>query len=424
MIQMIKTALNNQNIAVYSIQEKQSESVELYFVKRTLDMRRQTKVRTYDITVYHDFKENQVPYRGSASVIVTDGMEQKTLEEKLKSAYLGASFTENGWYPLPENIQGEKAEDKKFDWENAAMKLAEAAFAADTEEDVFINSMEIFSRRYTVRIVNSQNVDVSYTKCTLDGEFVAQCPQPQDVETYESFAYDTLDEAAMQAKVQRVLRLTKDRAKAQKTAPAGKYRLLLSDKYVSTLIGYFEDRSNVALIYQKYSNYRVGDDVQMAGSGSEIKGDRLNIKLKATVPYSREGIEMKDRVLLENGILKTLHGAGRFSHYLGVEPTGEYKKIEVEPGSCSFEEMKKQPYLYVVNFSDFQMDSLSGSFGGEIRLAYWYDGNTVTPVTGGSVNGTIMEAQKQMKLSCEMQDGMGFCGPLAVCVDNVTVAGV
>ncbi len=424
MLEMIKTALRNQQIAVYAIQEKLNESMELYFVKRNLDMRRRTKVRTYHVTVYHDFEENGVSYRGSASVIAADGMDQETLEQKLKSAYFGASFAKNKWYPIPENTCGDKTENDTKNWENAAMELAEAAFAADTEDDVFLNSMEIFARRHTVRIVNSQNVDVSYTKCTLDGEFVAQCPKPQDVETYESFAYDTADAAAMQEKVKRVLNLTRDRAKAVKAAPAGKYRLIVSDKYVPNLMGYFEDRSNVALIYQGYSNYKVGDDVQMAGSSEAVTGDRLNITLKATVPYSTEGIEMKDRVLLENGVLKTLHGSGRFSYYLGVEATGEYKKLEVKPGSCTFEEMKREPYLYVVNFSDFQMDSLSGSFGGEIRLAYWYDGKTVTPVTGGSVNGTIMQAQKQMKLSCEMQNGTGFCGPLAVCVDNVTAAGV
>ena len=87
------------------------------------------------------------------------------------------------------------------------------------------------------------------------------------------------------------------------------------------------------------------------------------------------------------------------------------------------DEMKKKPYLYVVNFSDFQMDSFSGSFGGEIRLAYWFDGEKVIPVTGGSVNGMIMQAQNQMILSSEMQEETDFLGPLAVCVEEVTVAG-
>ena len=53
------------------------------------------------------------------------------------------------------------------------------------------------------------------------------------------------------------------------------------------------------------------------------------------------------------------------------------------------EELKTGPYLHVVRFSDFQMDSFSGHFSGEIRLAYWCDGENVIPVTGGAVNGSI-----------------------------------
>lgn len=424
MLQMIKKALESQQILTYSIQEKLEESMELYFIRRNLDMRRRTKVRAYNVTVYHDFEENKTAYRGFASVVVSDGMNQEELEEKLKSAYFAASFAKNKWYPLPAGDGSTAAENTlDCDWEQMAMELAEAAFAVDTRSDVFINSMEVFARRYAVRIVNSEGVDVSYIRCGIDGEFVAQCPAPQDVETYESFAYDKINAAEIQAKVERVLALTKDRAEAVKAAPAGTYRLIISDKYVPVLMEYFAERSNAALIYPGYSNYKVGDDVQMAGSDKPINGDRLDITLKATVPYSGEGITMKDRILLESGVLRTLHGGSRFCYYLGTEATGEYGKLEVKPGSCSIEAMKKEPYLYVVNFSDFQMDSFSGSFGGEIRLAYWFDGEKTVPVTGGSVNGTIMQAQKQMTLSSEMQDTKEFCGPLAVCIEGVTVAG-
>ena len=85
--------------------------------------------------------------------------------------------------------------------------------------------------------------------------------------------------------------------------------------------------------------------------------------------------------------------------------------------------MKKEPYLQVVNFSDFQMDDFTGHFGGEIRLAFLFDGEKVTPVTGGSINGSIIDSQSSMLLSKEMQVEDGYEGPLAVCFDNIPVAG-
>lgn len=147
------------------------------------------------------------------------------------------------------------------------------------------------------------------------------------------------------------------------------------------------------MVYPGYSTWKVGTDVQ-----PEMKdGERLNMTLRAKVPFSSEAIPMKDRSVIADGKVETLHGGARMSYYLGIEPTGDYSAYSCENGSVSFEEMKKEPYLYAVTFSDFQMDTMSGHFGGEIRLAYLFDGERVRIVTGGSVNGSINACSGGMK---------------------------
>ena len=89
----------------------------------------------------------------------------------------------------------------------------------------------------------------------------------------------------------------------------------------------------------------------------------------------------------------------------------------------AFEEMKKEPYLYAVTFSDFQMDTMSGHFGGEIRLAYLFDGERVRIVTGGSVNGSINACSGGMKFTTERYDSKNYSGPFAVMLPGVRVAG-
>ena len=89
----------------------------------------------------------------------------------------------------------------------------------------------------------------------------------------------------------------------------------------------------------------------------------------------------------------------------------------------TLEQMRQEPYLEVVNFSDFQMDSFSGHFGGEIRLAFLCEGGKRIPVTGGSINGTILEAQKNFVFSAETQVESRFEGPVAVCMEGIRVAG-
>jgi len=54
----------------------------------------------------------------------------------------------------------------------------------------------------------------------------------------------------------------------------------------------------------------------------------------------------------------------------------------------SLEEMHAVPYIEPVMFSDFRLDSMTGDFGAEVRLAYYFDGKNVTPVTGGSISGS------------------------------------
>ena len=58
-----------------------------------------------------------------------------------------------------------------------------------------------------------------------------------------------------------------------------------------------------------------------------------------------------------------------------------------------------------------------------IRLAFLYDGEKKIPVTGGSINGQILEVQKKMVFSRETQIEDDFEGPMAVCLEGIRVAG-
>ena len=132
---------------------------------------------------------------------------------------------------------------------------------------------------------------------------------------------------------------------------------------------------------------------------------------------------MKDLTLLKEGELKAIHGNARFAYYLGVEPTGIYSAVKLDNGTKAFEEMKKEPYLYVVSFSDFSMDSLSGYFGGEIRLGYESDGKTRQAVTSGSLSGNYGKVLKNMKFSKETRQINNFIVPCAVLLEDVSIAG-
>ena len=430
MKEKILAALSRLQIGEYIINEEHTRSAELFFIKKTLDTRRIKDFTNYEVTVYNSFEKDGKAMKGSSAVHIYDGMTDPEIEKTLSGAYLAASFVCNPTFKLQEKTDNDFIEMKSDlvgrTLEESTKIMADALFAEDNGKDAFLNSAELFVNEITVKISSSTGIDAGYRKYYVTGEFVAQCKQPQDVETYQSFRYDSLETEALKSKVRRTLDYTLARAQAKKAPAAGNYRVIICDSYVKELFSYYTARSLAPYIFAKYSSFKLDENVQAKtadGSSCEITGDVLTISLIADTPFSDEGTRQIDRALLENGVLKTYHGGVRFSRYIGVEPTGNYRSIKVAPGSTSIEDMKKEPYLQVVNFSDFQMDDFTGHFGGEIRLAFLYDGDTVTPVTGGSINGSIIDSQSSMLLSKETQVEDGYEGPLAVCFDNIPVAG-
>ena len=69
------------------------------------------------------------------------------------------------------------------------------------------------------------------------------------------------------------------------------------------------------------------------------------------------------------------------------------------------------------------MDTFTGHFGGEIRLAYLIENGKVTPVTGGSINGNLIEAQRNMLFSKDRFVSANYEGPYAVKFFDIPVAG-
>lgn len=423
MIETIINAIKDNHADAYSIRKAEEQAAELYFVKKELDMRRLTDTVTYEVTVYRDMEKDGVRMRGMSTANILPQMDAGMVKKKIDDAYFAAQFALNKYFELP---KGKKEEHvvidsalNKMTLEDIADAFVKALYDADVRNDSFINSSEFFAKRENITIYNSEGIEESYTDNFVKGEFVVQCREPQDVEMYQDFEYKELDTEALNRQAAEALETVCARANAIKAPNSGNYDVILSGKNLRTMLDFYLDRSNVAYIYAKYSDYKPGMQVQ----GDSVTGEKLNITLKATKPYSYEGIHMKDESLVENGELRMIYGNHRFSSYLGVKSTGNYEAVVLNNGTESMEDMKKTPYLYVVNFSDFQMDSFTGHFGGEIRLAYLYDGDKVTPVTGGSVNGSIIEMQNNLVFSTEKYKNSTYEGPFAVKMKNVPVAG-
>ena len=147
---------------------------------------------------------------------------------------------------------------------------------------------------------------------------------------------------------------------------AGLLQLLCGDQ-LPEVLSYYSERAFAGMIYPHYSDWKAGDMVQKTG-----KGEKLDLDLLATEPFSPEGIPMKDRPLLRRGVLKTIFGTNRFCRYLGVEPT--------KPGFAAY---RVKPSLGGLKWMEGDVPTPSGSI--HVRM----DATSVE-VTGNGGEGELV----------------------------------
>lgn len=424
MLEKIKNSLNKNGVKVWRACEVHTDTAELYFIKKKLDIPRIKELTQYIVTVFNDGEREGEKLRGESAAIISPGMSEEEIDSRIKSAYLAASFAQNKFYELADPVKEAKKACTSnlagMDIKEIAKAFADAMFSVDTKEDAFLNSVEIFASKSEEHIIASNGLDVSFDTVSLNGEMVAQCVAPADVEQYRQFSYDSLNLDGIKEKVKAAIEDVRMRSRAKASPKAGNYDILLTGENLMVVMEYYLARSSALMIAPGYSEWKIGDNVQ----GEDIKGEKLNIRLLPLEPYSGEGIPLIERKLLSDGKLETIYGTTRFCRYLGITPTGNYSKFALDNGQTPIAELRKEGVLEPISFSDFQMDEMDGHFKGEIRLALLHHADgSVEELTGGSINGSIIELQNNLLFSKERYEDMSYVGPMGVLIPNVAVAG-
>ena len=256
MIDIIKNALKEAEIKTWRINEKKEHTAEVFFIRRRQDMRRIRDTHKYNVEVFCDYEKDGKPMRGRSQVTIVPSQSEQEVLTLLKEAKHAASFAGNPYYELPEKqacepiaAAGSLAEVSA---EEAAKRFAAALFAADNDPRAFVNSAEIFSKQVKTRILGDNGTDVCYYKNDVDGEFVVQCKEPEDVEVYHAFGYDNLNCDALREKVTTALREVADRAIARAELPSGTYNLILSGENAAEVLSYYIARSSAGMVYPGY----------------------------------------------------------------------------------------------------------------------------------------------------------------------------
>lgn len=429
---IIKILKSNDRITGYLITETKEESGEMFFIKKNLDMERAKSVHHYAITVYTDFEEDENHYKGSSSTEIHPTMNEEEIKRAVDAAAYAAGFVKNPYYPLVEP-KGEYKHPAESNFSGMSIadcmkKIVKAIYKYDNFQKGGINSCEVFLNRIYTHVVNSEGVDVDDVHYSCQVELITTWKEEgEEAELYKWLEYSEFEPEKLSDEVREAILICREKAIAGKTPALGKIAVILTRDAVKELFNFYYIQSMASSVYNQSSTWKIGDNVQ----GEEVKGDRITLTLNPFMinstcsrGFDEDGYPLEPVTIIEDGVLKRYSAGNRYAHYLGVEPTGAISNMEVKGGRYTAEMLKSEPHLEVAAFSNFTVDYITGDFGGEIRLAWYYDGKDRRPVTGGSVSGNICAAHNEIYLSKELQKDNSFEGPTAVKILNVNVAGM
>ena len=408
----------------YRVTETATQSYELFFVHRDLETVRSTDTVSTDVTVYvdHDGK------KGDSSFALYRSMTEADIAAKIENAVARARLVDNAPFDLPE--AGELSASlptnlAKTDMKTLATRIVDAVYAADTIPGGSINALEVFLYRDTVHVQNSNGVDKTQTTHRVMIEAIPTfTDESGSVELYEDYRFTEFDPAKVTAEIAEKMREVRDRAAASHPQTPMNVNVVLRPHEISGLIQELAYDLNYAAVYAHANLHKLGDDLQAGG-----RGDKLTVTMQGIIPgsersayFDEDGTALTDTCILREGKVENYFGANRFGQYLGVErPTGMLRCAKVEPGTLTEEEIASAPYVECASLSGLQLDLYNDYIGGEIRLAYYFNGETKVPVTGITMSAKLSEVLAGLRLSEKTEIAGAYDGPAKLLMKNVAI---
>ena len=425
MFERIREKLKALPVAAWEMTETAENRWEFYFIGHKLDQTRSAVVKGIEVKVYAASEGNQ--FLGNAAQTISPTATEAEIDEILEKLIFQAGLVKNPYYTLtdvPVTVPGQTA---PVDVAAIAKDCIQALAAVPETENEKINSYEIFVSEICRHTCNSNGVEYTCVYPSTEIEVVVNAKkEAHEIELHRIYRSGSCDAKKLQADVTRVMGFGKDRLEAVPTPKLGRGDVLFSTADACGIYEYFADKMHADYVVRKISDWEIGKPV-----AEEMKGDKVTLRAVPELPNSsmnmpvdRENSLIRDRYLIREGVAENYCGSRQFSQYLGLSESSMITNLVVEGGLLSEAQIREGDYLEVVEFSDFQVDSLSGDIAGEIRLGYLHRGGKTTIVTGGSVSGSMNDAVKEMVFSKETEQYNNRVIPKVTLLKGLRITGV
>jgi len=436
MLDTLLTTLKHIDEVEYLITQTKTSRVESYNIKQQSEMAREVEVTQLMLTLYVVFEEDGQKYRGSYSTEIHPDTSEEELCKIIEQGVFAAGFVKNAYYPLAMPTPADRTTPQDIDIAKTLSDLQATFHAQNKQADIagpiapHLCYSEFFITRDDKRVINSNGVDITYTTYTGFIETAIHAPgSGKEIEICEAYNFSldpATNKAMLEARLAKLFSTAAQKAIAKPTPQVGDINILLSGECLETFFSYYRSLANARLVYQQLSTFKEGTYVQ--GSNS---CDRITLTLDPALPssslsrpYDDDGLPLTAHTIIQDGKLLKYSGDTRFASYLDIAPTGNIINMCVSGGTATDAQLKSEPYLELVSFSDFQVNPVTGDFGSEIRLGYYYDGTAIIPLTGGSISGNMANVHDTLRMSVSKAQYNNYHGPATISLRGATISGV
>lgn len=425
MLNLITEILKSSRADAWEVTETVREGWEFYLIRHALDQNRAVHVRHYQVRVFRRSGESG-EFLGSAAGEIPPTADREEAARIIDQLLLAASLVRNPAYTLsPPEPHPASASDPVCLEDISSAFLSALQKIPETETEI-LNSAEIFVSSIKKHFISSEGIDVvsSYPSSMVEAVINAR-REEHEIELYRMYTSGTCDAARLNCDLAEVLSFGRARLQAVATPAIQKADVVFSTDAATEIYSWYANRMNAAYKYMRYSDWEAGHPVV-----KDASGDLLTLTAVPFLPnssrnfaFDAEGAPVRETVQIRDNIAEAFLGSRQYSQYLGLAHSFQPGNLKFSGGREEADALRMGNYLEPVEFSDFQVNPLTGDIAGEIRLAFWHHDGQVTPVTGGSVSGNMKYFAETIRFSRETRQYDWLEIPAVTRLKDVTITG-
>jgi predicted Zn-dependent protease len=406
----------------YKIIEIDSREHQLYLLKERLESRRSVETHYYEITVYKHHAEQGKELQGEYTFAYKPGND---LKHFLEQARVACFLIKNRRYHLIDSariMHVQVLDPILSNPRETGDELAAAVRKTKLEPGVRVTSAELFLKRSRVSLMTSTGVELSKEKGLIEFEASLLGKKgKQEQELNFHMHRRSVAGLRLEERLREYSRHTRNMldVREPESGPA-------------TVVFHPPDISNLLLPVVFHCSGRAKDQgiSRFVLDEKIVPNDCNTFSLKSsgllpyglyTDPFDDDGIPGQEHTIIDQGVFKKFWTSKRYADYLGVEPTGAFKNLVIEP--IIKKDFAENEYYEIIQFSDFSPDPVTGDFVAEIRFGYRVNNREKTPIKGGSVGGNVFESLNRMYFTAEKIFEGDYLGPKFIALAHLTISG-